>query len=78
MAVCLPRYLGPVETLPAGMWAMSTRGPVVACRGCGGIDYIDIDHIGASGVVTPRHDCPTVTCSASDFVVLESWGECSD
>jgi len=76
VAVCLPRYLGPVETLPAGMWVMSARGPVVSCRGCGSPMLVDARRVGVSGVVTPRVDCETVTCSVNDaWLTLESWLE---
>jgi len=37
---------------------------------------VDARRVGVSGVVTPRVDCETVTCSVNDaWLTLESWLE---
>lgn len=83
MAVCLPRYLGPVESLPVGMWCGDDKHHIVRCPSCGGTDpltVVDDDVmtggrryvVNAVGVVAPEYRCPTITCNWSSWIVLES------
>ena len=82
MADVLPRYYGPVEQLPAGMWCDSQRwitahptvADVIRCPSCGGIDHVRLAYdVDPAGVVTPEYRCPTTTCGWRAWIVLDSW-----
>jgi hypothetical protein len=66
-------------TLEPGQWQATdprvvSAKALVACRSCGGVDELDDSYgIEPDGRVTPRWHCPTATCSAAEWLVLEAW-----
>lgn len=84
MATVVRRSLGTVADLAPGEYTVQAATPLRArdvwyrCHQCGAtIDLEDEQRhhrIGKDGTVSPRFACFTETCSAIDWLVLESFG----
>ncbi len=80
MGDTIRRLLGNPAGLDPGQYTTVGCGEIVAarvvlrCPECGGFDAIGAEHdIQADGRVVPSWKCPTVTCSASLWLVLDDW-----
>lgn len=75
MAETFGRWLGPVSTLPTGMFTVNTEGnrPALSCPVCGTINVLPAGFgPDQSGRTRYRVRCESTHCHWWDYAVLES------